>query len=116
MKPSQFSLSFALMLGSAAALAVDNSTTIPASTVQVQPQSTSIGAGTAAAAPSVVVAPVQQDLQRTARTCETGSRIRSASCTSVVRTYSGEDLSMTGQTNVGSALNRLDPAVNYSGH
>lgn len=45
---------------------------------------------------------------------DTGSRIRATDrrpCTAIGRTYSRDDMSMTGETDIGSALRKLDPAI-----
>lgn len=45
---------------------------------------------------------------------DTGSRIRTTSrqrCTAIGRTYTRDDMSMTGETDIGSALRKLDPAI-----
>jgi uncharacterized lipoprotein len=42
-----------------------------------------------------------------------GSRIpaNGANCSSTARSYSGEDIDRTGQTNAGDALRLMDPAI-----
>jgi hypothetical protein len=45
---------------------------------------------------------------------DTGSRIRATDrrpCTAIGRTYSRDDMYMTGENDIGSALRKLDPAI-----
>ncbi|MDB5985680.1 MAG: hypothetical protein JWR16_733 [Nevskia sp.] len=118
MKLSYSLFAVATLAASASTFAIDDSAKIPAPSVplppaaQVQPQPTE-----SPSAPAVVVPPASQKTAA-ATDCptEVGSRIRSASCNaSVVRSYSNDELSRTGETNLGAALSKLDPSVNYRG-
>jgi hypothetical protein len=51
--------------------------------------------------------------QNPACASQLGSRIpaNGSNCTSIVRSYSGEDIDRTGQTTAGDALRLMDPAI-----
>lgn len=85
------------------------------------------GASTAALAQHVADSPlptqpeVRQASQAGDRNCirDTGSRIRvkKGHCLPVAgRSYSQQDLQRTGETDLGSALQKLDPAITVRGH
>lgn len=84
-----------------------------------------IGASSVALAQHAPAAPVQPEAGQAShasdRNCirDTGSRIRvkKGQCLPVAgRSYSQQDLQRTGETDLGSALQKLDPAITVHGH
>lgn len=85
------------------------------------------GAGAVAQAQSVAAPPlpaqpeVRQANRPGDRTCirDTGSliRVKKGQCLPVAgRSYNQQDLQRTGEPNLGSALQKLDPAITARGH
>lgn len=118
MKASYSLFAVAALISSASAFAGDIPARIPAPSVpppptQIQAQTTS-----AESASPAVNLPLATQKTGDVRSCpsETGSRIRSTSCSSVVRSYSRDELAGTGEASLGAALGKLDPSVTYSRH